>query len=464
MSQYNLAVIGAGPAGYVAAIRAAQLGMKVALIEKRETLGGTCLNVGCIPSKALLDSSEKFEVAHHHLASHGIKVNDIGLDVEQMVKRKDGVVTQMTQGLNFLMKKNKIDVINGWATFKDANTLLIDGEKEVSAENILIAAGSEAVELPFAKYDGNVVVSSTEALNFTAVPEKMVVIGAGVIGLELGSVWRRLGADVTLVDVAERPLAIMDSDLGKEAQKIFEQQGLHFHMGAKVQSVDVDSVAGKATVSVESKSGEVVALEADKVLVSVGRYANTRGLGLDAVGVEMDERGIIQVNDKYQTNVPSIFAIGDCAPGPMLAHKGEEEGVACVEMIAGQKPHINYDCIPWVVYTSPEVSGVGITEDQAKEQGVDYKIGKFSYVGNGRAVAMAEAKGFVKVIADAKTDKLLGMHIIGHNASEMIHEAVIAMEFGGSAEDIARSVHAHPTMSEATKEAALAVEGRAIHA
>lgn len=462
MSQFDLIVIGAGPAGYVAAIRAAQLGLKTALVEKRKELGGTCLNVGCIPSKALLDSSEKFELASNHFASHGINVGDINVDIPKMIARKSGVVKQMTQGINYLMKKNKITVINGWGTISGPNTVLVDEKDSYEAKNILIAAGSEVIELPFAKFDGINIISSTEALELQEVPKHLIVIGAGVIGLELGSVWKRLGAEVSIIDIADRPLAVMDGDLGLEALKLFKNQGVNFHLESKVSEVAIG--ANSTRVSFVDKAGETQTLEGTKVLVAVGRKANTAKLGLDKAGVKVDERGVIQINAQYQTSVPTIFAVGDCVPGPMLAHKGEEEGVACVEMLAGQKPHINYDCIPWVVYTAPEVSGVGKTEAELKAAGVEYNMGKFSYMANGRAVAMAESNGFVKVIADKKTDKILGVHIIGHNASEMIHEAVAVMEFGGSAEDIARMVHAHPTMSEATKEAALAVDGRAIHA
>ena len=461
MSQFDLIVIGAGPAGYVAAIRAAQLGMKTALIEKHSSLGGTCLNVGCIPSKALLDSSEKFELAQHHFGEHGITVSDVKADIPTMVKRKQGVVDKMTQGINFLMKKNKVTVINGWATLSGKNSVKVDDKDEYQAKNILIAAGSDVIELPFAKFDGEHIISSTEALELQEVPQHLIVIGAGVIGLELGSVWRRLGAKVSVIDVADKPLAVMDSDLGKEAQKLFTKQGLEFYMNSKVSGVNVED--GNVNVEFEDNAGEVKKLNGDKVLVAVGRKPNTKGLNLEAAGVEVDERGFIKVDEHFKTSCDSIFAVGDCAPGPMLAHKGEEEGVACVEMLSGQNPHINYDCIPWVVYTAPEVSGVGKTEEQLKEAGIEYNVGKFNFLANGRAVAMAESNGFVKVLADKKTDKLLGVHMIGHNVSEMIHEAVAIMEFGGSAEDMARMVHAHPTMSEATKEAALAVDGRAIH-
>ncbi|MAF30614.1 MAG: dihydrolipoyl dehydrogenase [Magnetococcales bacterium] len=462
MSQFDLIVIGAGPAGYVSAIRAAQLGMKTALIEKRKELGGTCLNVGCIPSKALLDSSEKYEMAQHHFADHGIEVTDVKTDIPKMIKRKQSVVDKMTQGINFLMKKNKVTVINGWATIDGPNTVKVDDGDVYEAKKILIAAGSDVIELPFAKYDGEHIISSTEALELQTVPQHLIVIGAGVIGLELGSVWRRLGAKVSVIDIADKPLAVMDGDLGKEAQKLFTKQGLEFYMESKVTGVNVED--GNVNVELEDKNGETKKLNGDKVLVAVGRKPNTSGLKLENANIKTDDRGFIEVNENFQTSCESIYAVGDCAPGPMLAHKGEEEGVVCVEMMAGQKPHVNYDCIPWVVYTSPEISGVGKTEEMLKEEGVAYNVGKFNYLANGRAVAMAESTGFVKVLADKKTDKLLGVHMIGHNTSEMIHEAVAIMEFGGSAEDMARMVHAHPTMSEATKEAALAVDGRAIHA
>lgn len=462
MSQFDLIVIGAGPAGYVAAIRASQLGLKTALVEKRTELGGTCLNVGCIPSKALLASSEKYHAATHHFENHGILLGDIKVDIPTMIKRKDGVVKQMTQGINYLMKKNKVTVINGWGTVAGPHSVLVDGKDTYEGKNILLATGSDVIELPFAKFDGTHIIGSTEALELESVPQHLIVIGAGVIGLELGSVWCRLGAKVSIIDIADRPLAVMDAELGKEAHKLFKKQGINFHLESKV--TEVVTAAGTTKVSFANKSGEVETLEGDKVLVAVGRKANTAKLGLDKAGVKTDERGVIQINSAYQTSVPSIYAVGDCVPGPMLAHKGEEEGVACVEMLAGQKPHVNYDCIPSVVYTAPEFSSVGKTEEELKAAGVEYNTGKFSYMANGRAVAMAESDGFVKILADKKTDKLLGVHIVGHHSSEMIHEAVAVMEFGGSAEDIARMVHAHPTMSEATKEAAMAVDGRAIHA
>lgn len=459
-TSFDLIVIGAGPAGYVAAIRAAQLGMTTALVEGHKSLGGTCLNVGCIPSKALLDSSEKFDMANHHFKSHGINVGNVQLDLKTMLKRKDEVVTKLTGGISFLMKKNKVNVINGWAKISGKNEVSV-GDTKYTAKNILIATGSTPVELPFAKFDGETVVSSTEALSFDSVPKHLIVIGAGVIGLELGSVWRRLGASVSLVDIAERPVAVMDKDLGKEAQKIFKKQGLDFYLESKVE--EVKTTKSGAEVKVKTKSGKVETLKGDKVLVSVGRKPNTAKLGLKEMGIETDEHGFIKVDSHYKTSVDGVYAVGDCAPGPMLAHKGEEEGIAAVEIIAGQKGHVNYSCIPWVVYTAPEIAGVGLSEEEAKDKGYDIKIGKFGYKANGRALAMEEADGFVKIIADKNTDEMLGMHIIGHNASEMIAEGAVAMEFKASAEDIARSVHAHPTLSEVTKEAAMAVDGRQIH-
>lgn len=460
-SLFDLIVIGSGPAGYVAAIRAAQLGMKTAIIEKYDTLGGTCLNVGCIPSKALLQSSEKYEEAKTHLASHGIKVGSVEVDVKAMVERKARVVKQLTGGIDGLMKKNKITRFKGWGTIEKAGVVLVDGKEKVEGKNILIAVGSDVVELPFAKFDGKTIISSTEALALHEVPKHMIVIGAGVIGLEMGSVWRRLGSKVTLVDIADRPVAVMDSELGKEAHKIFLKQGLEFELGCKVEEVKTTKTG--ATVVIANLQGEKKELKGDKVLVSVGRYPNTRKLGLEKVGVKTDTRGFIQVDENYRTSVEGIYAVGDCIPGPMLAHKGSEEGVTCVEKLAGIHAHMNYDVIPNVVYTAPEISSVGKTEEELKAEGIAYKSGRFKYIANGRAIAMGEVEGFVKVLADAKTDKLLGVHILGHNASEMIHEAVMVMEFGGSAEDIARSVHAHPTMSEATKEAALGVSGGMLH-
>lgn len=459
--QFDVAVIGAGPAGYVCAIRAAQLGMRVALVEKHKALGGTCLNVGCIPSKAMLESSHKYLEAKQHLGGHGVEISKVSLNLGTMLGRKDKVVKQLTDGIGMLMKKNKVTVKNAWGSLKGHGVVALDDGSEINAKHIVVAAGSVPVELPFAKFDHEVVVDSTDALSLEKVPGHMVVIGAGVIGLEMGSVWRRLGAEVTVVDIAARPVAIMDEDLGREAQKLFEKQGLKFILQAKVK--DVKSGKGTAEVVVEQADGSEVRLAADKVLVAVGRRPATKGMGLDTAGVALDERGFIKVDSHYATNVPGVYAIGDCAPGPMLAHKGEEEGVALAEMLAGQKGHVNYGCIPWVVYTHPELAGVGMTEAEAQAKFGAVKTGKFKFIANGRALAIDQAEGFVKVVAHATTDELLGVHMIGHNVSEMVAEAVAVMEFKGSAEDLARIVHAHPTMTEAVKEAALACAGRAIH-
>lgn len=460
--EFDLVVIGSGPAGYVGAIRAAQLGMKVAIIEKESTLGGTCLNVGCIPSKALLDSSEKYSLVKHHLDEHGISVSGAKLDVKKMVARKDNVVKQLTGGIPMLMKKNKITVFNGWGSLKDANTVLVDdGKEELKAKNILIAAGSVPVELPHLKFDGKNIISSTEALSLSAVPKHLVVIGAGVIGLEMGSVWSRLGAEVTLIDVLPRILPVFDEDITKQAHKTYEKQGLKFQLESKVTAAKVGTKG--IDVTYEDKDGKSHTIKGDKVLVAVGRKPNTGKLGLDKLGIRTDNRGLIEVDSHYRTSVPNIYAVGDCTPGPMLAHKGEEEAVAAAELMAGKAGHVNYDAIAWIVYTWPEVAAVGMSEKEAKEKGHEVKVGKFPFRINGRALAMGELDGLVKVIADAKTDRMLGMHIFGPNASEMIAEAVVATEFKASAEDVARTVHAHPTLAEVMKEAALAVDGRAIH-
>lgn len=461
---FDLAIIGAGPAGYVAAIRAAQLGMSVCLIDKRKELGGTCLNVGCIPSKALLESSLHYHRTGHDLAKHGVDVKDVKLNLGAMMQRKVGVVKQLTGGIGMLMQKNKVTVKTGEAKVIKAGLLEVGGEK-VEAKSIVIAVGSVPVEVPFAKFDHEVVLDSTDALSLEKVPAKLVIVGAGVIGLEMGSVWQRLGSDVTLVDVAPRPLAVMDEALGVEAEKLFVKQGLQFILGAKVGEVEV--AKGKAKVSVTKVDGSAVVLDADKVLVTVGRKPATANIGLAEAGVKMDAKGVIEVDGHYQTSVKGIYAVGDCIPGPMLAHKGEEEGIACVEMLAGQHGHVNYGAIPSVVYTHPEVASVGMTEAEAKARanslGSETKIGKFKFVANGRALSVDDSDGWVKVIADAQTDELLGVHIIGPNAGELIAECACLMEFKASAEDLARCCHAHPTLSEAVKEAALAVHGRAIH-
>jgi dihydrolipoamide dehydrogenase len=453
--QFDLCVIGAGPAGYVAAIRAAQLGLSVCLVEKMKALGGTCLNVGCIPSKALLESSHKYHEVLHGLERHGISVGKPKLDLKTLLGRKDAVVKQLTSGIAGLMKKNKITVKTGTATLKGPGRVEV-GDEALAVKNILLAVGSVPVELPFAKFDHQTILDSTDALSLEKVPGHLIVIGAGVIGLEMGSVWNRLGAKVTLVDVADRPLAVMDDDLGRAALETFTNQGLEFILGAKVAEVK------GGTVTLE-KDGKKQTLEGDKVLVAVGRKAATAGLGLEAAGVKVDARGVIIVDGKYQTSVPGIYAVGDCIPGPMLAHKGEEEGIACVEMLAGQHGHVNYAAIPSVVYTHPEAAGVGLTEAEARQKHGEVTIGKFPFRANGRALASGEAEGFVKVIADAASDEMLGVHIFGNNASELIAEAAVLMEFKASAEDMARCCHAHPTLSEAVKEAALAVAGRAIH-
>jgi len=457
--QFEVVVIGAGPAGYVCAIRAAQLGLKTALVEKREALGGTCLNVGCIPSKAMLESSHRYHMVSHDLGGHGIDVGNVKLNLKAMVGRKDAVVKQLTGGIGMLMKKNKVTVKNAWGSVKSAGVVALDNGEELAAKNIIVAAGSVPVELPFAKFDHKTIIDSTDALSLEKVPEHLIVIGAGVIGLEMGSVWQRLGARVTVIDVADRPVAVMDADLGVEAKKLFEKQGLEFVLQAKVKEV---AASGKVTV--ELADGTVKEFKGDKVLVAVGRRAATQGMNLAEAGVKMTERGVIEIDSHFQTSVPGIYAIGDCVPGPMLAHKGEEEGVAVAEYLAGQKAHVNYGVIPSVVYTHPEMAGVGLTEAEATEKFGEVKVGKFKFVANGRALAVDESAGFVKVIAHKQTDEILGVHMIGHNVSEMIAEAVVLMEFKASAEDLARCVHAHPTMAEAFKEAGLAVEGRAIHA
>ena len=448
---FDLIVIGAGPGGYVGAIRAAQLGLNVACIEKEKELGGTCLRVGCIPSKALLQSSERYEEVTKHFAEHGINVSGVELDLNKMLKRKDKVVKTLTTGIKGLFKKNKVTRFEGHASFVSPTEVKVTseaGEQLISAPKVMIATGSVPANLPGIEWDGDRIGGSTEALSYPEVPKRLVVIGAGVIGLELGSVWRRLGAEVTVLEYMPTAMAGMDADLSKEAVKIFEKQGITFMFGVKVTGARVEG-------------GEPV--HCDRVLVSVGRKPNTEGLGLESIGVETDRRGVVQVDAHFETNVKGVFAIGDVAPGPMLAHKAEEEGIACVERMVTGYGHINYDTIPSVVYTHPEIASVGKTEAQLKEAGVPYKLGKFPYMANGRARAQGELDGFVKVLAHAETDRVLGVHIIGAHAGELIAEAGVSMEFGASSEDIARSCHAHPTLSEVVKEAALAVDGRAIH-
>lgn len=459
--QFDLVVIGGGPGGYVAAIRAAQLGMKVACVEMRGTLGGTCLNVGCIPSKALLNSSEKYEDAKHHFADHGIKAK-VELDLKTMMGRKDKVVLDLTKGIEGLFKKNKVTYVIGKGSVKSAGEVLVDGKESLKTKRILIATGSEVTPLPGAAIDEKKVVSSTGALALDKVPEHMVVIGGGVIGLELGSVWRRLGAKVTVVEFLDRVGGALDAEVAKQLQRVLEKQGMVFKLGTKVTGVDAKGKDVKLTLE-PAKGGEKETLAADVVLVSIGRRPYTNGLGLEAIGVALDERGRIPVDGHFETKVKGVYAIGDVIAGPMLAHKAEEEGVAAVEMMAGQKAHVYYDAIPGVIYTAPEVATVGKSEEELKAAGVAYKAGKFPFLANSRGRAVGNTEGFVKILADAKTDRVLGVHIIGPEAGTLISEAVLAMEYGASSEDIARTCHAHPTMNESMKEAALAVLGRAIH-
>jgi dihydrolipoamide dehydrogenase len=461
MSEYDLVVIGGGPGGYVAAIRAAQLGMNVACVEMRGALGGTCLNVGCIPSKALLDSSEKFEEASHHFAEHGIKAK-VELDLKTMMGRKDKVVLDLTKGIEGLFKKNKVTYVKGKGSIKSANEVLVDGKDVLKTKKILIATGSEVMPLAGVPVDEKKIVSSTGALALDKVPEHLVVVGGGVIGLELGSVWRRLGAKVTVVEFLDRIGGYMDGEVSKQFQRILEKQGFVFKLGTKV--VAADSKGKNVTLTLEpAKGGDKETISGDVVLVSIGRRPYTQGLGLEKVGIALDERGRIPVNNHFETSFPGIYAIGDVIAGPMLAHKAEEEGVAAVESMAGQKGHVYYDAIPGVVYTWPEVANVGKTEEEVKATGVEYKVGKFPFMANSRGRAVGQVDGFVKIIADAKTDRVLGVHIIGPDAGTLIAEAVLAMEYGASSEDIARTCHAHPTLNESVKEAALSVLGRAIH-
>jgi dihydrolipoamide dehydrogenase len=455
---YDLVFIGAGPGGYVGAIRAAQLGMKVGVVEKRAKLGGTCLNVGCIPSKALLQSSEKYRDATHAFAKHGIKAT-VELDLPAMLKRKDGVVDQLTKGVAFLFKKHKIDHIQGHGTIKAPGMVAVDG-KEIAAKSIVMATGSESTPLPGVTVDEKRIVTSTGALELKEVPKTMIVIGAGYIGLEMGSVWSRLGTKVTVVEFLDRITPGMDGEVAKQFQRVLEKQGLAFKLGSKVTAAKAGT--GDVTLTIEpSKGGAAETLTAEIVLVAIGRRPYLEGLGLEGLGVARDKRGFVEVDAHYQTNVPGIYAIGDAIPGPMLAHKAEEEGVALAEILAGQAGHVNYETVPGIVYTWPEVASVGKTEEQLKEAGIAYKSGKFPFTANSRAICNDEREGFVKILADAKTDRILGAHIIGAEAGNMIHAVVNVMEFGGAAEDLARSFHAHPTYNEAVREAALAVAGRA---
>lgn len=464
MSSYDVVVIGSGPGGYVSAIRCAQLGMKTALVEKYATLGGTCLNVGCIPSKALLDSSEHYHAAVHSFESHGIQINPPKIDFAKMIERKAGVVSTTCDGIDYLMNKNNIEVLRGFGSLKDKNTVVVAGDKttEVSAKHIILATGSKPIELPFAKFDKERVISSTEALSLKEVPKHMIVIGGGVIGLELGSVYKRLGAEVTIVEYAKGIIPTMDGAMGKELMRSLKKIGMKFSLSTKVSNVTRDGDV--VTVTATNKKGEEVTFEGDYCLVAVGRGAYTAKLGLENVGIETDERGRIAVNDHLQTAVPNIYAIGDVVRGAMLAHKAEEEGVFVAESIAGEKPHINYNLIPGIVYTWPEVAAVGKTEEELKEAGVAFKSGSFTMRALGRSRASGDIDGVVKVLADQTTDEVLGVHIVAARAADIIMEAVTAMEFRASAEDIARICHGHPTYTEALKEAALAATAnRAIH-
>jgi dihydrolipoamide dehydrogenase len=462
---YDLVVIGTGPGGYVCAIRAAQLGLKVAVVEKRKTHGGTCLNVGCIPSKALLHASEMFAEAGHTFASLGIDVGTPKLDLKQMLVHKQETVDANVNGVAFLLKKNKIDPFHGTASIPAAGKVVVTAEdgktQELTTKNIVIATGSESTALPGVTTDEKTIVTSTGALELTSVPKELLVVGAGVIGLEIGSVWARLGAKVTVVEYLDRILPGMDGEVAKQFQRILQKQGFAFHLGSKVTKVETGKKG--ATVTVEpAAGGEAKTLNADIVLVAIGRRPNTDGLGLDKAGVAT-ERGRVVIDDHFKTNVAGIYAIGDVVRGPMLAHKAEDEGVAVAEIIAGKHGHVNYDAIPGIVYTAPEVAALGKTEEELKAAGIAYKVGKFPFTANGRARAMRHTDGFVKVLADATTDKVLGCHIIGPHAGDLIAEVTVLMEFGGSAEDLARTCHAHPTLAEAVKEAALAVDKRPIH-
>jgi dihydrolipoamide dehydrogenase len=466
MSTYDLVVIGTGPGGYVCAVRAAQLGAKVAVVEKDATLGGTCLNVGCMPSKALLHASEMFEEAGHSFAKMGVSVPQPALDLPSMMNFKQQGIDGNVKGVEFLMKKNKIDVLNGKGKILGAGKVQVTGNNGVSqtveTRNIVIATGSDIARLKGIEIDEKRIVSSTGALSLEKVPGKLLVVGAGVIGLELGSVWRRLGAQVTVVEFLDRILPGMDGEVAKQFQRILEKQGFAFKLGAKVTGVDSSGATLKASIE-PAAGGAAETLETDIVLVAIGRVPYTDGLGLQEAGVALDNRGRVQIDHHFATSVPGVYAIGDVVAGPMLAHKAEDEGVAVAEILAGQAGHVNYDVIPGVVYTTPEVSAVGKTEEELKQAGIAYTVGKFPFTANGRSKVNQTTEGFVKVLADAKTDRVLGVHIVGREAGEMIHEAAVLMEFGGSAEDLARTCHAHPTRSEAIKEAALAVAKRAIH-
>ena len=463
--KFQAIVIGGGPGGYVCAIRLAQLGLKTACIESRGTLGGTCLNVGCIPSKSLLNLSEKFHNVKN-LANKGIEVGEVKLNLNKMMKNKDKAVTVLTKGVEFLLKKNKVSYFKGTGSFISKNKISIkdDGKNKeiiITSDNVVLATGSVPASLPGIKFDEKIILSSTGALKLEEVPKKMVVVGGGYIGLEMGSVWSRLGSEVHVVEFLENITPGMDKEISQEFMKILKKQGIKFHMQNKVDNIKKNNSG--AVVTTSDKEGKLNVLECDVVLISVGRKPNTEGLNLKSVGVELDEKKRIKTDKSFKTNISNIYAIGDVINGPMLAHKAEDEGIAVAENIVGQSGHVNYDTIPGVVYTSPEIASIGKTEEQLKEMKIDYKIGKFSFMANSRAKAIDDTEGFVKILADAKSDKVLGAHLIGAHAGELIAEIGIAMEFGASAEDIARTCHAHPTFSEAIKEAALSVDKRTIH-
>ena len=467
MDKFDIVIIGSGPGGYVAAIRAGQLGLKTAIIEKDKELGGTCLNIGCIPSKALLTSSDHFTFAKKEAQKHGIVIDGVHVDLAKMQQRKDKVVKTMNSGVRALMKTNKVTTFEGFGTITAPGKVSIKSSsgpatagQEIETKNIIIATGSVPIELPFAKFDGKTIVSSTEALTFTEAPPRLLVIGAGAIGLELGSVWSRLGSEVTFLEFLPRIAVGFDLELLNLLQRSLTAQGMTFHLETKVTAVKIDN--GRATATA-TKGNEELKFEADKVLVSVGRRPFAEGVGAEKVGVEVDEKKRIKIDNHFRTNAEGIYAIGDVIAGPMLAHKASDEGIACVEIIAGKAGHVNYDAIPGIIYTNPELAGVGLTEEQAKEKGIDYRTGKFPFRATGRAVANDDLEGMVKFVADAKTDRILGAHILQHAASELIAEAVSVIEFGGSSEDLGRTIHSHPTLSEAVKEAALNVEKRALH-
>ena len=464
--EFDLVVIGAGPGGYVAAIRAAQLGLKVACVDRRPSLGGTCLNVGCIPSKALLSASKKYADVSNNLSEYGIETSGVSLNLKKMMAKKDSIVSDLTKGIEFLLKKNKVRWVTGKATIKSPSQVevMVEDAKNVLLETskILIATGSDSTPLPSLKFDGKRVVTSTGALELPEVPKHMVVVGGGYIGLEMGSIWSRLGANVTIVEFLDRIVPQMDLEVGRKFQRILQTQGLDFKLQTKVTHGKVSS--NGVSLSMEpADGGESSKLKCDVVLVAIGREPFVEDLGIEKLGIACDKRGFILIDDDFETSVPGIFAIGDCVPGPMLAHKAEEDGIAAVEIMAGQTGHVDYNLVPGVIYTHPEVASVGKTEEELKELGVEYSKGSFPFAANSRAKALNETEGFVKILADAKTDQVLGVHIISPDAGTVIHECVAAMTYGASAEDIARTCHAHPTLNEAVKEAALAVDGRTIH-